>query len=182
MLSLLFGQPERSFGTVELIELAGSGRGAVQRELERLLKSGLVSATAVGTQRRYQANANTPIFRELRSLIQKTLGIPAAVRRSLQSIEDKIALAVLYGSVAKHSDTAESDVDVLIVSDALTLEEAFAALEGAERELGRRVSPTLYTTKEFRDKRRSGQPFVTKVMKGEHIVLVGNEDGIQAAR
>jgi len=76
VLGLLFGQPDREFGTVELIKLAGSGRGTVQRELVRLAASGLVTGTRLGQQKRYRANRESPIFDELRSIIEKLAGVP----------------------------------------------------------------------------------------------------------
>lgn len=105
--------------------------------------------------------------------MEKTAGVPGRLRAALAPLADRVRLALLYGSVAKQTDTAMSDIDVLVVSDDLTLEEMFAALEDAERDLGRTVSPTLYTSDEFRRRRRSGHPFVTGVLDGPHIVLVG---------
>lgn len=182
VLALLFGQPARAFGTLELIELARSGRGAVQRELQRLTDSGLIVATSVGQQRRYQANADAAIFPELQGLIAKTVGVPGILRSALAAHAPQIRLAILYGSVAKQADRADSDIDVLIVSDELGLEDVFEALEPAEAQLGRTVSPTLYTTKEFRERRRAGQPFLAKLLTSDHVVLMGSEDGIEAAR
>lgn len=51
VLALLFGQPERSFFTTELIRLVGAGSGAVERELRKLVASGMASTTTVGTQK-----------------------------------------------------------------------------------------------------------------------------------
>lgn len=178
--SLVFGQPERAFSTSELIALAGSGSGAVQRELERLLDSKLVVATTSGRQKRYQANAAAPIFHELRAIVDKTAGIPGRLRSALAPIADRIQLALLYGSVAKHTDTAASDIDVLVVSDDLTLEDVFTALQAAEHDLGRSASPTLYTSDEFRRRRHARHPFLTKIFDGTHVVLVGSERAIPA--
>ncbi|HEY5922691.1 MAG TPA: nucleotidyltransferase domain-containing protein [Kofleriaceae bacterium] len=182
VLGLLFGQPERSFGTVELISLAGSGRGTVQRELERLARSGLVTIKSVGQQKRYQANDKAPIFDELRKIVEKTMGVPDALRRALEPLAPRIAFAALFGSVAKASDMALSDIDVLVVSDEVTLEDLYAAFERAEQRLGRRVSPTLYTRKEYVNRRRTGHPFLKNVMEGKHVVLLGSEDAAQATR
>ncbi len=91
-------------------------------------------------------------------------------------------LAVVYGSIARGTDTALSDVDLLIVSDELTLEQIYAAITPAERELARRINPTLYTTEEFLRRRKVGDSFVTKVLTGEHIVLARDEHGIAATR
>ena len=48
VLTLLFGQPERSYYATKIIGLAKAGSGAVQRELARLSESGLATAQAVG--------------------------------------------------------------------------------------------------------------------------------------
>lgn len=154
VLSLVFGQPERAFALSELIALAGSGTGAVQREVQKLLDSRLIVATTADRHRHYQANHAAPIFEELRSIVEKTAGVPGRLRAALVPLTDRVRLALLYGSVAKQTDTATSDIDVLLVSDDLTLEEVFTALQDAERDLGRRVSPTLYTSDEFRRRRR----------------------------
>src|SRR3546814_1202032 len=98
VLSLLFGQPERSFFTKELIDLAGGGSGAVQRELARLQQSGLVVQTVLGNQKHYQANAQAPIFAELRGIVAKMLGPADALRQALAPLAAAVHLALPYGS------------------------------------------------------------------------------------
>lgn len=181
VLSLLFGQPERSFFTKELIDLAGGGSGAVQRELARLQQSGLVVQTVLGNQKHYQANAQAPIFAELRGIVSKMLGPADALRQALAPIAAEVRLALLYGSVARRSDTAHSDFDLLLVSDTLTLEQVYAALAPAEQQLGRPVSPTLYTSAEFRKRLEQGNPFLTKLLTGDTIALIGDKDAVAAA-
>ena len=62
VLSVLFGQPDRSFHNREIIRLAHSGVGAVQRELARLEAAELVTVVRIGNQKHYQANRAGPIF------------------------------------------------------------------------------------------------------------------------
>ncbi|MCE5360808.1 MAG: hypothetical protein JJ714_07500 [Acidithiobacillus sp.] len=181
VLALLFGQPERSFFTNELIGLAGAGSGAVQRELRRLAESGLVTIRKVGNQKHYRANPEAPIFQELCGIVTKTLGPAEVVRAVLESFGDQIRLALVYGSVATHSDTAMSDIDLLLVSDSLALEEVYAALTPAEQRLGRRISPTLYNLEEYRKRRTSENPFLTKILRGKIVLLRGDPDAILAA-
>lgn len=182
VLALLFGQPDRAFGMTELIHLAASGTGAVQRELERLVRSDLVTSTAVGRQRTFRANRASPIFNELAGIIEKTAGVADVVRAALAPFAPRIPLAILYGSIAKGSDTAKSDVDILVVADDLGLEDLFSALQPAEGRLGRRVSPTMYTREEFLRRRRGGNAFLNKLLAGKHIVLTGGEDAVATAR
>ena len=121
VLALIFGQPGRSFYASELIERTGSGSGAVQRELKRLASSGLVTVKRIGNQKHYQANPDSPVFEELSSLVKKTVALVEPIREALASLVDRIDLAVLYGSVAKGTDTAASDIDILIVGEDVDL-------------------------------------------------------------
>jgi len=180
VLALLFGQPDRSYKTMELIRLAGAGSGAVQRELDRLVASRLVTAAEIDGQKRFSANRESMIFEELRGIVEKTAGVAEVVRAAVASLGPAVRYAVLYGSEAKGTAHALSDLDVLIVADDLPLERVFSAVEPAETRLGRRVSPTVYTTAEFLRRRRAGHAFLTKVLAGRHLVLLGSEDAIAA--
>ena len=181
VLSLLFGQPSRSFFSSELIELTGSGSGAVQRELQRLVSSGLVTVTRVGRQKHHQANPDSPVFEELRGLVLKTVAMAEPIRRALEPLAHRIALALVYGSVAKGADTAASDIDLLVVSDQVMLEDIYSALSPVETKLHRKFAPTLYTTREFAERKAAGSAFLTRVLAGEHLVLIGTEDEPSAA-
>lgn len=176
LLALLFGQPSRSFFASELIELTGSGSGAVQRELKRFSSSGLVTVKRIGKQKHYQANPDCPVFDELCALVRKTVAMVDPIRQALAPLAARITLALIYGSVAKGTATASSDIDLLVVADGLTLEEVYSALAPVESSLDRKISPTLYTPKEFEIRRAAGNPFLTRVLEGEHLILIGSED------
>jgi predicted nucleotidyltransferase len=182
VLSLLFGQPARSFLATELIQKTGSGSGAVQRELKRLTSSGLVTMTQSGRQKNYQANPDSPVFEELHRLVVKTVALVDPIREALRPHAGRIALALLYGSVAKGTDAASSDVDVLIVAEGIALEGVYSALAPVEERLQRRISPTVYTPREFAARKASGNPFVARVLSGDHVVLIGNENESRTAR
>lgn len=176
VLAVLFGSPDRSFYANELIALARSGTGAVQRELASLLAAGLVTVRDQGNQKHYQANAASPVFAELRGLVLKTVGLADVLRAALAPLEDQVAAAFVYGSVARQQDTAASDVDVLIVSDALGYAEVFGALESAAQTLGRTINPTLYTRAELARRRAQDNAFVTRVLDQPRIWLMGDEE------
>ena len=176
VLSRLFGQPSRSFFASELIRLTASGSGAVQRELRRLASSGLITMTRIGKQKHYQANADSPVFKELCGLVLKTVAMVEPIRGALEPLADRIVLALVYGSVAKGTDRAASDIDLLVVADQVTLEEMYSALAPVEEDLNRRINPALYTSREFADRKAAGNAFLTGVLAGERIVLIGRED------
>ncbi|OGA22551.1 MAG: transcriptional regulator [Betaproteobacteria bacterium RIFCSPLOWO2_02_FULL_67_26] len=180
VLGVLFGNPGRSFFANEVIALAGTGTGAVQRELTRLASSGLVTVKRVGKQKHYQANEASPVFEDLRGLVVKTSGIADVLRVALAPLADRIGAAFVYGSVAKKEDTASSDIDLMVLSDSLTYGEVFAVLEEGAARLGRRVNPTVYSRQEFNRRIRQGNSFVTRVLAQPKIWLLGNENALGA--
>ena len=181
VLQLLFLHPDRSFFASELIALAASGSGAVQREIARLVESGLVNQTFIGRQRHYQANPDSPIFDELRGIIVKIAGIPDRLKAALQPLADRIVFAILYGSIAKGTSNSGSDIDLLIVGDGIKLEELYSAFEGTEKALMRKVHPTLYSLEEFTRRRKNKNPFLVKVLGGDTVLISGDPDAVEAA-
>jgi predicted nucleotidyltransferase len=182
VLALLFGNSTRAFFGSEIIKLAESGSGAVQRELARLEQSGLVVSTSFGNRKQYQANSSAPIFDELSSIVAKTFGLAGPLRQALQPLARGIAWAIIYGSVAKKMDTASSDVDVLIVGEGLKLESIFKALAPVERQIQRKINPTILTGSEFRQRLRDRRGFIGRVLDGEYVELMGSRDVAEAAR
>jgi len=177
VLGLLFGQPERSFFASEIIDRLKAGSGAVQRELRKLAESGLLDVSRVGNQKHYQANPDSPIYAELHALVRKTVGLAEPLREALEPAGDAVELALVYGSVAKGRATAASDIDLLLVSDDLTLEAVYRLLAGAEKALGRTINPTLYTAEEFQRRLREGSPFLKRLLAGDPMVLKGRLPG-----
>ena len=180
ILAVLFGAPDRSFYANELIALAASGTGAVQRELANLSESGLLTISKQGNQKHYQANANTPVFTELRALVLKTMGLADVLRNALSPLAAQINFAFVYGSMARQQDTAQSDVDVMIVGASLGYGEVFGALEEAAVSLARKVNPTLYTPSEWAKRLAQDSAFVTRVVEQPKIWLIGTEEQLHA--
>ena len=179
VLALIFGQPERSFYTSEIKRNVNSGTGAVERELSRLQRSGLVSIERIGNQKHYRANRQSPIFAELHSLVIKTVALTEPLRKSLEPYSDKIKAAFVYGSVAKGTDTARSDIDLLVIGDELSYSELYAALQNVDNALGRKVSPTFLSRKDWRRKASDKGSFISKVNALPKIFVLGSEKDLQ---
>ncbi|MFH1816016.1 MAG: nucleotidyltransferase domain-containing protein [Pseudomonadota bacterium] len=175
VLGLLYGRVGQSFHTNEIVRLARSGSGAVNRELKKLAAAGLVTETRRGNQVQYQANADSPVFEELRGLIAKTSGVADHVRQALAPVAGQISLAFIHGSVARGAEGPDSDVDLLVISDTLLLGDLYSALAGAEAAIGRPVNPSVYSLSEWRTRIDDENPFVTRVMAQPRILLIGNE-------
>ena len=175
VLGLLYGQPERRFQSAELIRLARSGTGAVHRQLQRLGAAGLVRVTRDGNQKYYQAEKDSPVFRELRGLIVKTVGIVEPLRSALAPLADHIDLAFVFGSVAKGAEGAGSDIDLLVVTDDLAYADLYDALAKAERTLGRAINPTVFTRAEWERKRARKDSFAARISHQPRLFVIGSE-------
>lgn len=178
VLGLLFGQPDRRFQSAELIRLAEGGVGAVHRQLVRLEQAGLVEGTRTGNQKHYQARRASPIFAELQGLVAKTVGMVEPLRNALGQKADGIRAAFVFGSVAKGSDRSGSDIDLMVISDALRYADLFEALQAAETHLARPVNPTLMSIADWRGKRAQEGSFAARLAAQPKLFVIGSDDDL----
>jgi predicted nucleotidyltransferase len=179
VLGLLLGQPARGYQLTEVINLAGSGRGAVQRELKKLSKSGILNVSIAGGRKVYQANRQSPIFEEIHSLILKTVGLIEPLRKALRSFLPKIEIAFVYGSVAQGHDTAKSDIDLMIIGSDIAYAEIYASLLKAEKTLARSINPNLMSPTEWKQRVLDKNSFVTKIAQQPKLFVIGTEDELE---
>jgi predicted nucleotidyltransferase len=179
VLALIFGHSDRSFYTSEIVRSVHSGTGAVERELSRLQRSGLVSVERIGNQKHYRANHQSPIFEELQSLVLKTVALTEPLKKALQPYFDKIDAAFVYGSVAKGTDTARSDIDLTVIGDGLHYSELYTATQNAENILGRKVSPIFLSPGDWKRKASQKGSFVNKISALPKTFLFGSEEDLR---
>ena len=167
-----------TFQSAELIRLAKGGVGAVHRQLGRLAETDLVTVTRSGNQKHYQARRDSPVFEELHSLIVKTVGVAEPLRQALARKARAIRAAFVYGSVAKGTDRARSDIDLMVISDSLRYSDLFEALQAAEAVLGRTVNPTVMTLAQWRAKRARADSFAARVAGQSRVFVIGSDDDL----
>jgi predicted nucleotidyltransferase len=174
ILALLYSHPNESFYLRQILRTAGIAPGAGQRELKWLTESGIIQRTASGHQVYYQANSECPIFWELKNIITKTVGVTDIIRAQLAPLEERIDIALLFGSIVKGKESKDSDVDILIVGD-LTFAETAERLAPVQKTLGREINPVVFNSDEFQEKLKKGHHFLNSVLKSDIIYLIGDE-------
>ena len=182
VLAVLFGAPDRSFYLNEIVRLSGAGNGAVHRELARLLACGMLTAGLIGNQKHFQANRAAPIFDEVRGIVLKTFGLVDVLRARLMPIAEGITAAFVYGSIAKGTDKAASDIDLMIVSDTRSYPDVLDAIGDLSLSLGREVNPSLYRCVEFEKKASEDDGFLSRVLEGPKLFLIGAESDLPKPR
>lgn len=178
VLGILFGRPDRSFYASEVIALAAAGSGGVQRELARLEQVGLVNVMRIGNQKHYQANPASPVFEELAGIARKTFALAEPLRAALKPLWKKIDAAFVYGSIAKGTDTARSDIDLFVLSDVVTYPDLIRVLDRVRGRLGREVNPTLMSRAELCTMLDEGNAFASRVLEQPKLWIKGSADDI----
>jgi len=176
VLGFLFDRPDERFYQRQIVRSLGIGTGAVQRELARLTAAGILTRAVEGRQTYYQVNRSSPVYPELHGLVRKTMGLAGAIRTALEPWAERIRLAFIYGSLARGRETAASDIDLMIVGDDIKLSQISPAILTARSSLQRELNPTTYRTQEFLSKLRDGNAFLTRVLEGPKVFLIGSQD------
>ncbi len=179
VLSLLFGKPDESFYTNEIVRWADMGRGTVRRELDRLVSAGLLLVFREGNQLHFQANTENPIFSELRDIVRKTFGLADVIRNALKPLDKQIQLAFVYGSMAKGSDVKGSDIDLLLVGENLVYGDIVDLLLPVEESLKRPINPMIYSPADFRKKWKEGHSFLERVVEQPKMMIKGVIDDVR---
>jgi len=175
VLGFFFDHPHERFYQNQVVRSLALGSGAVQRELARLVAGGVLARTVEGRQAYYQANQNGSVYPELHGLVRKTMGAAGVLRAALRPLAGRIRVAFIFGSMARRHERAESDIDLMIVGDAISLSDISPRLRPAQQALRREVNPAVYRTAEFAQKWSAGHHFLTQVLEGEKVFLIGGE-------
>lgn len=175
VLGVVLAQPDKAFTLQELLRLAASGRGSTQQQIDRLVEAGvLTEEPRRGRQRSIKANTQFFLYPELRSIAHKTFGLTEPLRSALAAFAGQIERAFLFGSVAKGSDSAQSDIDLLVVGTAPMLDLA-EALHELEQRLGRTIHLSLYEPAEWQTL-TSTDPVLAQIANGPQLTLIPHDN------
>lgn len=159
LLAATLVQPERSWYVSELARRLGVPSSSLQRELRDLTGAGILKSHRQGRMVYYQANAQSPLFSDLRGLLLKTVGLVDVVADALRPLTPKISLAFIFGSIASGQERSDSDIDLMVIGDVSPVELA-VPLRHARKLLGREINPTVYSRIEFAKKRGARDHFL----------------------
>lgn len=180
VLAATVARPEKWWYLSELAEYLHTTPSSLQRELASLAASGILRQRREGTRTYFKAEARSPIFRELRSLFEKTAGMIPTLRQALEPLENQIGSSFVYGSVGRGKETATSDVDLMVIGN-VGLAELAPALRKVEARLGREVNVTNYSVREFRKRIAAKDHFVSTVLRGPKRFVKGTQRDLDEA-
>ena len=177
VLGLLLMRPEQQIHLRELARVIGAAPGTLKKELDALCEAGLLRAERVGNQVRFCANTAHPVFPELQALIRKTIGLADALRLSLAPLAGRIDAAFVFGSRASGTESAGSDIDLMVVGDA-GFAEIVDVTYAAQATLGREINPKVMSASEWQTKKAERNAFLQDVLNKPRIMLIGDADAL----
>lgn len=179
ILAATYGQPERWWYLSELAQHLNTIPSTLQRELQSLVSTGILRQRRDGKRIYFQAETESPIFDELRSIIEKTLGVADAVKTMLAEFDDRIRCAFVHGSFARPQEHMLSDVDLVVIGSA-GLAELSPPLRTLEKKFRREFNLSCYSPEEFRKKVKAQNHFVMSLLEKEKAFLKGNKDELES--
>jgi predicted nucleotidyltransferase len=177
LLNLLLTNPERSFYMQEIGRILGKKPGTFQRAINNMVSEGVLISEYKANARFFQANKKYPIYKELKSIVFKTVGVQGRIRDALEEIGN-VKFAFIYGSYAKARETYVSDIDLVVIGNA-NEDTLIKVLDSLEDKFQREINYKLYTFKEFKKEIKEKEPFLLEIMRDKKIMLIGNENELR---
>lgn len=176
LLVLYFTNPDKKYYLRELERILNFSVGNIRRELIKLKSTGLFLSESKGNLVYYYLNQSYPLFKELKSIIFKTSGVPKMLQNVLEKFK-AISQAFLYGSFAKREEKEDSDIDLFIIGE-LDEDKLIEVISKLERKLQREINYTIYGKEDFSKKKKEGNSFILDILKEKKIFLIGDENGL----
>ena len=176
LLAIFFTNPSQKYYLRQLQRMLGYSAGSIRRELLRFQRDNLFNTDKIGNLLFYSLNTTHPLFKELKGIVSKTIGVEGSLKRALYSLKG-IKIAFIYGSFAAKKEKSTSDIDVMVIGSPNTsgLNEKLAELE---KRLKREINPAIYSLQEYRTKKRAKSGFVMELLRNPKIMLIGKQNDL----
>lgn len=175
--SFFFTNPNANLYLREISSMLNEDPGNLSKELNKLEKEGIFISLMRGNQKYFTINEKHPLYKELKTVVFKTIGVEGSLRKILNGMNN-IRLAFIYGSFAHNKTNSSSDIDLFIVGNP-DEDKLMDKIEILEKRLQREINYNIYSKKEFKERLRKNDSFLLNILKGPKIILKGSLDGIQ---
>ena len=161
----------------EIGRILGKKPGIFQRTLNNLEKEGILKSEYIANARFFKANKKYPLFKELKSIIFKTVGVTGCLKEALERA-GHVCFAFIYGSFAKAKENVLSDIDLVVIGNPdedLLIKE----LDKLEVILKREIHYKLYYLKKFKKDLKEKEPFLLEILRNKKIIIIDEENELR---
>lgn len=170
ILSYLFLHENESFYLNEIVSKFNLDKRNTSKYLKKLLNNGILIAEKKGREIYYSLNKNYPLYDEIKKIVLKTSGIEFEIKNALNKING-IKEAYIIGSYAENKMDTLSDIDILVVGNANTIE-ITKAISKIQKKINREINIINMTENEFKKRKLKKDPFVQNVLNNRKIKLI----------
>ena len=174
ILLLFLDDPGSMYHVREIVRRVSEEINAVRRELILLEKKGILQREPRANRVYYYLDKNYPFYFDLIRLHSKTNGLGADIIRNRVKL-GKIKHAMLSGKFVRNIRENDEGVDLLIVGT-VVLPELTLIVKQEEGRRGKEINYTVMTEEEFVFRKKRLDPFITSVIGGSRIMLIGDEE------
>lgn len=177
LLRLFLTNPEQAFYMQEIGRILNKKPGNFQRTINKMVEEGILVSEYSANVRYFKANKDYLLYRELKSIVFKTVGVIGSVKEILNKI-GAVRFSFIYGSYARGKEKYLSDIDLVVVGwvDEDKLIKELDRLEGF---LKREINYKLYTSNDFKKAIKQKEPFLLEILKDKKIMIIGDESELR---
>ncbi len=172
ILELFLNDPGKEYYLREIGRIINKKAGVFQKDINDLVKKDILQSEFKGNSRFFKINKNHPLYKEIKSIFFKTVGIKGRLKELLKKI-NKIEIAFIFGSYAKNKEDSFSDIDLMIIgkpNEDLLIEKICQL----EKLVNRDINYHIFSKKEFKNKKNND--FVKGILSNPKIFLIGDEN------
>ncbi|OGG00747.1 hypothetical protein A3D78_01900 [Candidatus Gottesmanbacteria bacterium RIFCSPHIGHO2_02_FULL_39_14] len=173
ILQLFFLSPGKIYHVRDIVRRCDEEINAVRRELAHLEKAGMMSKERRANRLFYMLKKDYPIYFDLLELIEKTKGLGGELIKNRTKL-GKIKFAMISGRFARHIPRSGNEVDLLVVGK-VVLPELGQIVRREEVRRETEINYTVMSEEEFEFRKRRRDPFISEVIKGSRIMVIGDE-------
>ena len=173
ILGLLFNGQGAEYYLRDIEKISGISISSIQKEVKNLLSLDLIKSRIDGNRIYYSANRIHPLYPDLVSIVEKTVGVIGLIGERL--VDEKIETAFIFGSVAKGKEKSQSDIDLVVVGS-IGMRGLTKLLSGLQEKLNREINPHIFTAEEFKKRIAENDHFLTSILKEQLKVIKGRID------
>ena len=170
LLNYFFLNPEESLFVNEIERKLDLDKRNLVKKLRELEKAGILKSETRGNQKIYSINSEYPLYDEYRKIVFKTIGIESKLKSMISKIKG-IEKVYLFGSYAKDSMEAHSDVDLLVIGDH-SIMDLQKEISGIQKEIGREINVVNMDMRDFEKRKMNKDPFIETVFKEKNIEVI----------
>ena len=170
LLNYFFLNPGESLFVNEIARRLDLDKRNLVKKLKEFEESGILTSETRGNQKIYSINKGYPLYEEYRKIVFKTIGLESKLKAKLDKIKG-IKKVYLFGSYAKDSMEAHSDIDLLVVGDH-SIMELQKEISKIQKEIGREINVVNMDMRDFEERKKNNDPFIETIFKEKNIEVI----------